>query len=267
MEFDLSDLQLPERTREYLEELSEVVERYEVSSVQAYGSGVRGEVSESSDLDLLLVLEGNPDKEVIQQVEKEIADFERQFFDVSSRQYWFERAAGIFVWTQVTSQERLKKPVHHRIFGLPFFVDYFIADEVLLKGIFGQMKSIYGSELDIEWLGKLEPERHWPSQLFGSMFNSMLLAVPQPVYRIFSQRAVDYAMEAQKMSYYNCYALTTGNAPELEEATEIVPSFSGQKKLFFKAREDRLHRPYLFTLNALANIPLQHLWVLKRKII
>ena len=201
-----------------------------VRSVLLFGSVVTAETSEISDVDLLVVLEDAATPADARAVRRCCLTLSEQYLESASDRNALEgtvdRATGMFQSGFVAFESDVRDGAFHAVFDTNR-VAYVLAPwRTVLASVFESTVAVYGESLSPDWDQVGHPLDRRLRELFRSFLLSVLLAVAQVPYALVSRRALQYAMEAHKWTFYNCGYHLAGGPVTLREAIEAVPDIA-----------------------------------------
>lgn len=234
---------LPPGGERFLNELCSSLESKYIESIMLFGSTVTGGVSESSDIDLIIVLAEDTPDWYRKKIKKDLyrlasVHLETETSSENRLEKLVQRLTGAYRSGFVATETEIRDGKFHRIFNTSR-VAYVIAPwRTVLSGAFNEAVSVFQEPVYPEWSQINEPLDHSITELFRSMIMTLILAVFQLPYSLFTDRNAIYSHEAYKWTVYNiAYHVLERPHNDLNEALDVVPDLFGYHHKFREVRK------------------------------
>lgn len=246
IELELGGLRagLPPGGPAFLAALAAELDEDSVRSVFLFGSAVRGEATEVSDLDLVLVLEEQVSDGEVAAVGRRCRRLAREHLDGAARAHSLlerilERQTGMFRTGFVTRIGAVENGEFHAIFDTSRLVYVVAPWRTVLASAFRSGVTVYGPDVAPDWRRIDDPRQRTGRELLRSLVTTLPLALFQLPYVLVSRRATSYSMEAAKWALYNCsfHAVPDGDVG-LQTALRLVPDPLRFADRFLARRDD-----------------------------
>ena len=253
------------RVQQYIDSVSQLHTCGENSlvSVILFGSAVSGALSESSDVDLILVLPNEAVSEDRRRLREAVSGLEIMHglrLPASRRknlvELFLERAGGEEHSCFFCTRDDLISGEAARVFGLRA-VEKLLVDRIVLASVIVSAKTVWGEELLP--LVSLPPLRRLDvfKALFGLGGLLLLSAVAFPVL----DDATRYGMSSLKHSLHSCYFCYHLKTAPLNEEVDFFHSRLGRNKTLLELLDQRrqYHRSFRFVLRCIPVVFRLHL--------
>lgn len=259
IELDLQGLDIPEKREPLLRKMEMMLKEDEVASIVIYGSATRGEATDSSDIDTIIVLK-DKNRERIAEIKEKLDSVEIDLKDAGINENAVENIGGLFTSCFVTDKESYQKGDVSEIFGFPFFAKLLMPWRTLLHRLSKDSKTVYGDKISFEGYDRFDPSNYWVRELLKGFMNHFGLSLLALFYLPFSNRALKYSMEGYKISIYNCSYLIDQQSITLEESIESIPDFLGVQTIFEDFRSEEPVPRLKFAVLVPVAILLNYIW-------
>lgn len=262
-EMNLEELNgLPSGGERFLNVLAEKLDLEKIRAIKVFGSAVTGEVSNVSDLDLIIVLKDeNADyrdkaKHLVASLAEEYLTTEAVLRNIFED--WVDSQTGMFRSDMVTTESAVREGRYSDIGNVSRF-SAFGPWRIILAKIFDTAVTIYGDRIEPEWGEISRPEDVKLRELFKSFLVTFPLSAAQIIYALFSKRSILYSMEGYKWTAYNCAFLVSEEIHGLETSLDLCPNPLNIKERFRELREGPSF-DYSFILRSPLGVIALHLW-------
>lgn len=268
IELDTTEVaELPPGGNEFLDALQSHLDSRYVQSILFFGSTVTGDISESSDIDLIIVLSDqvpNSYRDSIEWILSELANEHLETETIPSNRFeWLiQQATGMFQSGFVSTAEDIKRGRFHAIFNTSVFVYYLAPWRTVMAGVFEGVISVYQDPVSPNWEDIEHPLDHSLDEMCKSLLMTFTLSCFQIVYSVITSRGSIYAQESYKWAVYTIAYHVQKSTHSLDEALYVVPNLFGFHDQFQKFRSEP-QSALKYQLMVPPIIILLHLWGLQ----
>lgn len=224
------ELEESQQSSEYLTSVARELEKIEekISSVILFGSFARGDNTEFSDLDLLIVFKNNTSEEIISNINKTLTELENRhdFFEqpegiLEKLIYSLKRRTGMSVSHFVCKEEDIKKRNFCEMFSTDKYLSFLIAPgDLVLNNIGEDGIVLYGKPLTKELPRPVEI-----SSMLKSLIMNLSTATGSLAIAPFYQNALKLSAEAVKWSLLAIHQYLTQRSGGVEEAISYLKKY------------------------------------------
>jgi len=181
-----------------------------VLSVIAFGSYVKGDLSETSDVDLLVIVSDSSPSDKIIELDRKLTEIQKHFrlgeppksFSAKFLNF-ISRQTGMFVSHFICKESSFVNLDFVQIFRTNRLLTMLLAPKgLVLSGLLDHAKTLYGKDI----LGKVKPIKVNSSDLLKSLLMNTMLSLGALVLSLYKPKeAIRFSMEAVKWSMYSTY--------------------------------------------------------------
>lgn len=223
----MKEIKTGERAEGYISAVLEYIKKIEeVCSVIMFGSYVKGDLSQSSDVDMLVIVDDFISDSKIKELDSKILSLEEKFgfanteLTFSSRLLnQLSRQTGMFVSHFICRKSAFIDLNFADIFGTNSILTRLLAPKgLVLASMLDDAKTIYGKNL-LKEVGTIKINS---TELFKSCAMNVLLSIGS-IFLAFSKpaKAIRFSMEAIKWSIYSTYYYSNQKSAKLSEINEV----------------------------------------------
>lgn len=229
IELCIEEFELPSGGARFFQELEHYLDPKIVCSVLLFGSIVSEEVSEMSDIDLIIILEDNASEDdAIELREKcdELAEahLSSPTTEPNFMEHHIDQSTGMFRSGFVTFRTNVLAGDFDSIFNTSRAAYALAPWRTVLYGVFESVKPLYGELVKPELDPELNPFTNQVGELSRSFIMTAALSITQIVYQLFSPRAFQYSLEAFKWTAYTCAMhIKQGQISGIRESLYRIP--------------------------------------------
>lgn len=196
-----------------------------VVSVIAFGSYVKGDLSESSDVDLLVIVSDSSAPNKIMELDTKLTEIQKHFgFVEPPRSFsakflnFISRQTGMFVSHFICKESDFINLDFAQIFRTNKLLTSLLAPKgLVLSGLLYHANTLYGKDL----LKKVSPVRVNFTDLLKSMLMNMLLAFGALVLSLYKPKeAIRFSMESIKWGMYSTYYYALRRSDKLSQIAD-----------------------------------------------
>lgn len=224
------ELEESQQSSEYLTSVARELEKMEekISSVILFGSFARGDNTEFSDLDLLIVFKNNTSEKLISNINKKLTELENRYDFLDQPEgvlekliFSLKRKTGMSVSHFVCKEEDVKKRNIPEIFSTEKYLSYLIAPgDLVLNNIGEDGIVLYGKPLTKELPKPVEI-----SSMLKSLIMNFSTATGSLAIAPFYQNALQLSSEAVKWSLLAIHQFLTQRSGGVEEAINFLKKY------------------------------------------
>ncbi|MCR8453949.1 MAG: nucleotidyltransferase domain-containing protein [Crenarchaeota archaeon] len=259
-----------EQYLKHVEKLARTILGENLVSLVVFGSFVRGELSKSSDIDILIAVKDRIHPSVAELMRKLYALEQKYGFSFCPKGFFgklfysLSRATGMFRSIFIAEAKAIKNWEFSKVFNTSVFMTSLLAPKEAVKfTILSAYKVIYGSD-PLKDLSIKEPNH---VEIIKSLLMNLLLALASFVLLPLHRETYKFIYEAVKWSLF-CYAYSTQRKPVINELLKTFYKKSKRDVEGFIAthKNNKLDsRLLLYGIPMIIKIHIQSLKELKRR--
>ncbi|MHA1230744.1 MAG: nucleotidyltransferase domain-containing protein [Candidatus Helarchaeota archaeon] len=263
---------LPDRAKSYVVNIFRYLKQNykdKIISMMVFGSSLTGELCETSDCDLICVMDDKTSRKEIKTIRKKAKEIAIKYGFFNRPNGFIERvlhimdsSTGMFISLFVCKKNDFINLRFSRMFNVNALVAWLLAPKNLVIGtVLNRSKHIYGENL-LETVKK--PKRFF-IQLIKNMVLNLLVSLVSFIIYPFSPKATKYELESLKWSMLSSYYYINGTRPSMNKICYYFISKGISKKYIanFKKLRDGFHQDVMFGLRTPFEIIRIHILGLK----
>lgn len=267
----LSDSKKKKLPTNYLNSVSEKLEEVEdrIASVILFGSYARGDSTNVSDVDILVVFKDNAPDSVVSEVDKILTELENRY-DYTERPegflenliYSLKRKTGMFVSHFICKESDLKNRDFPEIFSTEKFFSKLIAPaDLVLNNLSQDGIALYGKPISQNLNRPIST-----GSMIKSLFMNLLTALGSAIIAPFYKKTMEISTEAVKWSLLAAHQFITRRSVGVEESIKFLKKhdiYSSETLEEFKSLREQLRENPLFIFKVPVLVIKIHLEALK----
>ncbi len=270
---EIKQVKESKRTSEYLSSVDEKLEEVEekIVSVILFGSYARGDNTEMSDVDLLIVFKDNvPDRllsemdEILTEMEKRYNYAEKPNGFLEKLIYSLKRKTGMFVSHFICKEEDLRRKDFSKIFSTEKFLSSVIApSDLVLNNMEQDGIALYGKPMTRNLKQPIEV-----GSMIKSLFMNSLTAIGSAIIAPFYKKTTELSTEAVKWSLLSIHQFLTQRSGGVNEAISFLKRkgiYTSETLEEFKSLRNHLRENPLFIFKVPPLIIKLHLEAIKHR--
>jgi len=263
---------LPKRAKSYVVTIFKILkENYgdRIVSMIIFGSSLTGDLCETSDCDLICVMNDETDRKEIKEIRKMARDIAYKYGFFNKPNGFIERithimdnSTGMFISLFVCRRSDFINLRFSKMFNVNGVMAKFLAPSNLVIGtVLNRCKLIYGENL----IEKVRQPKRFFIQLMKNMVLNLLVSIVSFIIYPFSPKATKYEIEALKWSMLSSYYYINGTRPSIEKICYYFINKGISKKYIanFKKLREGFHQDIKFGLATPLKIIQVHILGLK----
>lgn len=257
----------------YLSTVDKKLEKIEekIASVILFGSFARGDNTQISDVDLLIVFKDNAPNTLISGMDKTLTKIENKYDYIEQPEgllekliYSLKRKTGMFVSHFVCKEEDIRKRNFSKMFSTEKFFSSLIAPADLVLNNMGEDGiALYGKPLNKSLKKSIKI-----GSMVKSLFMNLLTALGSAVISPFYKKTTELSTEAVKWSLLATHQFLTQQSGGVNEAIKFLKKhdiYTSETLEEFKSLRNRLRENPLFIFKVLPLIIKMHFEAIKHR--
>ena len=263
------NLEVENRSQNYIAAILNRIQDFKslVISVIVFGSYVKGDLSKSSDVDLLIIVSNSSTRDEIIELDKKLTEIQNQFgfsephtFSTNLSNF-IAKQTGMFVSHFICKESSFINLNFANIFGTNRLLTTMLAPKgLVLSDLLDHAKVLYGKNI----LEKITKVKVSHSDLLKSLLMNMVLSLGSILLSLYNPKeAIRFSMESMKWSMYSSYYFEFRKSDKLSQIAAIFIKYniasSQIKKMMQLRNQIKIDRKFVFlTLVSTLLIHLSH---------